>query len=69
MGSNQHDDFYEDDEPIEDIVDAFRRGEKGVTAPPAAGYNIPLSVPGLTTPSWDGVSESKTWTARDLVAS
>ena len=27
-------DFYEEDEPIENILDAFERGEKGVTVPP-----------------------------------
>lgn len=29
-------DFYEDDEPIEEIVGTFDRGEKGLTAPPTA---------------------------------
>ncbi len=32
---NPDEDFYEDDEPIEHIVDAFKRGIKGVTAKPA----------------------------------
>lgn len=27
-------DFYEDDEPIEDVLAAFDAGEKGLTAPP-----------------------------------
>lgn len=26
------DDFYEDDEPVEDVLAAFERGEKGLTA-------------------------------------
>ncbi len=32
------DDFYEDDEPVEDVVDAFESGEPGITAPPSAVY-------------------------------
>lgn len=28
------DDFYEDDEPVEKIVEAFERGRKFVTGPP-----------------------------------
>jgi hypothetical protein len=28
-------DFYEDDEPIENVLDAFRHGIKGITAKPA----------------------------------
>ena len=27
-------DFYEDDEPVEDVLAAFEAGEEGVTAPP-----------------------------------
>lgn len=27
-------DFYEDDEPLEDVLHAYEAGEKGVTAPP-----------------------------------
>lgn len=29
-------DFYEDDEPLEDVLNAYDTGEKGVTAPPSA---------------------------------
>jgi len=32
------DEFYEDDEPIEDVIEAFRVGIPGVTAPPMATY-------------------------------
>lgn len=28
-------DFYEDDEPLDAVIAAFERGERGVTAPPA----------------------------------
>ncbi len=33
-GFDADEDFYEDDEPLEKIVAAFERGERGVTAPP-----------------------------------
>lgn len=33
-GVDYDDDFYEEDEPLEDLIAAFERGEKGVTAPP-----------------------------------
>lgn len=32
--TNENDDFYEDDEPVEKIRAAFERGEKGVTKRP-----------------------------------
>lgn len=38
--------FYEDDEPIDEIVAAFQRGEKGVTGESARGVNETLIVPG-----------------------
>jgi hypothetical protein len=47
MTSMDSDDFYEDDEPLEEIVAAFERGEKGLTAPPPRGFNETLTVPGL----------------------
>jgi hypothetical protein len=33
MTDNENDDFFEEDEPLEDIVAAFEGGEKGVTGP------------------------------------
>lgn len=33
------DDFYEPDEPIEDVLRAFDEGEKFVTTPPSRGQN------------------------------
>jgi hypothetical protein len=47
MRSMDSDDFYEDDEPVEEIMAAFERGEKGVTAPPSHGVNETIIVPGL----------------------
>ncbi|MGH3933119.1 MAG: hypothetical protein ACRDTF_24450 [Pseudonocardiaceae bacterium] len=32
-------DFYEDDEPVADIVEAFERGQKFETRPPGHGFN------------------------------
>jgi hypothetical protein len=29
--------FYEEDEPVEDVIAAFEAGEKGLTEPPAHG--------------------------------
>jgi hypothetical protein len=37
-------DFYEDDEPIEDILAAWERSPKGLTAPPRRGVNVVLQV-------------------------
>ncbi len=34
------DDFYEDDEPVEKIIDIFDRGDKGVTAPKSAVRSV-----------------------------
>lgn len=40
-------DFYEDDEPIEELEAAFEQGEKRLTKRPAAcGYNATAVVPG-----------------------
>jgi hypothetical protein len=39
-------DFYEDDEPVEKIREAFDRGEKGLTGPP---------------PSWNRACNAWTW--------
>jgi hypothetical protein len=47
MRSMDADDFYEDDEPVEKIMAAFERGEKGVTASPSRGINETVMVPGL----------------------
>lgn len=35
---DQHDDFYEEDEPVADVVRAFEEGERGVTAPPESDH-------------------------------
>jgi hypothetical protein len=48
MADMDPDSFYEDDEPVEEILAAFERGEKGVTKRPPRGYNETLRVPGLT---------------------
>jgi hypothetical protein len=37
------DDFYEDDEPLEDVLRAFRDGEKYVTEPPHQGVTLYFS--------------------------
>jgi hypothetical protein len=37
------DDFYEDDEPLEDVLRAFREGEKYVTEPPHQGVTLFVS--------------------------
>lgn len=44
-------DFYEEDEPTSEIVAAFKRGKKGVTAPPphVELINVPDSVSHQTT--------------------
>src|SRR6266498_1737315 len=40
--------FYEDDEPVAKIVEAFERGEKGLTAPPPSwGHTEYLLLGGL----------------------
>lgn len=41
-----YDDFYEDDEPVEDVLAAFNAGEKGYTVPPvpAGGHFLKPSV-------------------------
>ena len=43
---------FEDDEPLEDVVAAFERGQKGITAPPVTGWKCPhltitASAPGI----------------------
>ena len=35
-------DFYEDDEPVEDVIAAFERGRKVLTAPPSRAQTIYL---------------------------
>jgi hypothetical protein len=37
------DDFYEDDEPLEDVLRAFREGEKYVTELPHQGLTLVFS--------------------------
>lgn len=41
-----HTDFYEEDEPVEKIVEAFKRGKKGVTAPRILGVEIHVTTQG-----------------------
>jgi hypothetical protein len=40
----QRNDFYEDDEPLEEVLRAFHGGEKGLTARPVAGRTENLSL-------------------------
>jgi hypothetical protein len=49
-------DFYEDDEPVEDVIDAWNSGEAGRTAPPMpfgavvlfqGAYQSPLLAPSV----------------------
>jgi hypothetical protein len=47
MTPEEADDFYEDDEPVEDIIAAFEAGEKFVTTPPV----VTLDTHGLTVPT------------------
>lgn len=39
--------FYEDDEPVEDVVAAFERGDKGVTEKPTRGVQKYFTAPGV----------------------
>lgn len=48
MASMSANDFYEDDEPVEDIVAAFERGEKRITQRPNRGFNEHISMPGTS---------------------
>ncbi|GAA1800847.1 hypothetical protein HC028_08655 [Planosporangium flavigriseum] len=41
------DDFYEPDEPVEEILRAFEQGEKGVTSPVTWAKTEYLKLPGL----------------------
>jgi hypothetical protein len=45
------DGFYEDDEPVEDVIAAFERGEQGFTRPPVVIDTAGLAAPesGTTT--------------------
>ncbi len=40
------DDFYEDDEPVEEVIRAFNEGEKGVTGPATWSSSAFLNLPG-----------------------
>jgi hypothetical protein len=42
MGSS--DDFYEPDEPLEQVLEAFEQGEKRVTAAPSQGQTVRLDL-------------------------
>jgi hypothetical protein len=44
------DDFYEDDEPLEDVIRAFREGEKYSTEPPHQGMTMYFNIGGPATP-------------------
>ncbi|GLZ55668.1 hypothetical protein [Actinomycetospora sp. NBRC 106378] len=37
-------DFYEDDEPVEDVLAAFEAGEKQLTEPPSRGRTLFVDV-------------------------
>lgn len=45
MDRQQAEHFYEDDEPIEDVLAAFAAGEKGVTAPSSPGVRFKPGAP------------------------
>jgi hypothetical protein len=45
--SEQSDDFYEDDEPVEQVLNAFEQGSGGVTSPPTAGTFLAW-IPGVS---------------------
>ena len=49
MKGMDRNDFYEDDEPVEEVLKAFERGQKHVTEPPALGFNLHLSLRGKPT--------------------
>jgi hypothetical protein len=40
------DDFYEPDEPVEHVIQAFERGEQGVTGRVTWSYTDNLKIPG-----------------------
>lgn len=44
MNPRNDDDFYEDDEPVADVIRAFEQAEKHLTAPPR-GINETLEIP------------------------
>ncbi|MEV7970698.1 hypothetical protein AB0O34_32620 [Sphaerisporangium sp. NPDC088356] len=54
MATMNADDFYEDDEPIEQVLAAFERGDKRLTRRPNRGFNEHLSLFGVA------VSETST---------
>jgi hypothetical protein len=37
--------FFEEDEPLAEVLRAYDSGEKGRTAPPTVGYTVNLDVP------------------------
>lgn len=42
-------DFYEEDEPLEDVLAAFDRGQQGVTRPPVIVETCGLAAPEAST--------------------
>ena len=43
-GMTSDSEFYEADEPVEKVIEAFERGQKGVTARPVRGWTEYLTV-------------------------
>jgi hypothetical protein len=42
---DDRDDFYEPDEPVDDVLKAFQRGDKGSTVAPSRGKTVDLQIP------------------------
>ncbi len=49
---NESGDFYEDDQPIEDVLRAFEDGERGITAAPVRSFLFTIVVPQVVTASY-----------------
>lgn len=48
---NKSSDFYEDDEPTEDVIRAYESGARGITAVPARSFLFTFVLPHTVTPS------------------
>jgi hypothetical protein len=49
----EHDEFFEEDEPLEDVLAAFSQGEKGLTARPVASRTVhPAADSGIASRGW-----------------
>ncbi|WP_191971205.1 hypothetical protein [Micromonospora aurantiaca (nom. illeg.)] len=60
-----HNDFYEEDEPVEEVIAAFEQAEKGRTALPTNGVTEYLMITGLVLA---GRSQAESRTTVNLVA-